>query len=226
MLNIQSSLRVTVSLLNGRSAEMKVEESIVVDDREQGEAAASPLISPQRSAASIRACSPLLRHAGGWWWGMGGSYGHESALAGLNAAVRRPGPAMRFPPLRHRHRQDYTAFKWAAATGNGTRGTPVAAATWAMICCAINLAREISADLSSPTNEAVKLLLCLHVSLWMNRADRSRTLLTPGPERWKDIRHRASDWPIKSRDQCRRSRKHLSFWRRIEVKLKWKQEGV
>lgn len=65
MLNIQSSLRVTVSLLNGRSAEMKVEESIVVDDREQGEAAASPLISPQRSAASIRACSPLLRHAGG-----------------------------------------------------------------------------------------------------------------------------------------------------------------
>lgn len=150
---------------------------------EQGEAAASSPVSPQRSAASIRASSLLLRHAGGWWGAMGGSCGCESALAGLNAAVRRPGPAMRFPPLRHRHRQDYTAFKWAAATGNGTRGTPVAAATWAMICRAINLAGEISADLSSPTNEAVKLLLRLHVSLWMNPADRSRTPPTPRPER-------------------------------------------
>lgn len=106
------------------------------------------------------------------YWGMLGDYGwgrgtcgYESALAGLNAAVRHPGPAMRFPPLRHRHRQDYTAFKWAAAAGNGARGTPVAAATWAMIWRAINLAGEISADLSSPTNEAVKLLLHLHVSL-------------------------------------------------------------
>lgn len=44
-----------------------------------------------------------------------------------------------------------------------------------MICRAINLGGEISADLSSPTNEAVKLLLHLHVSLWMNSAGRSRT---------------------------------------------------
>lgn len=63
------------------------------------------------------------------------------------------------------------------------RGTPVATATWAMICRAINLAGEISADLSSPTNEAVKPLLLLHVSLWMNPADGSRMLSTPGPER-------------------------------------------
>lgn len=60
------------------------------------------------------------------------------------------------------------------------RGTPVTAATGAMICSAINLAGEISADLSSPTNEAVKLPLLLHVCLWMNPADGSRMLPIPG----------------------------------------------
>lgn len=152
---------------------------------------------------------------GDYLWGRG-SCGHESALAGLNAAVRRPGPAMRFPPLRHRHRQDYTAFKWAAAAGNGARGTPVAAATWAMICRAINLAGEISADLSSPTNEAVKLLLHLHVSLdesgWQEQDARRRHLGLNAAH--THARRRASD----PANQEQRSLQELQlFWKTDKV---------
>ncbi len=84
-----------------------------------------------------------------------------------------------------------------------------------MICRAINLTREIWADLSSPTNEAVKLLLRLHVSLWMNLADRSRT---PPILNLKA----ASERPMRSRDPCRRST--LTFlldgWRGVKSKSK------
>lgn len=144
-----------------------------------------------------------LRHAGGWrqeWCRRGAPVG----------VVKRPWqvlmllsdiPVQWCAFLALHHLWDYTTFKWAAATGNGARGAPVAPPTWAMICRAINLCGEISADLSSPTNEAVKLFL--HV-----------TLLPTGPQRYRHMHQE----PIGTRDLCkcphttgRKKRQHLGL---------------
>lgn len=129
-----------------------------------------------------------LRHAGGWrqeWCRRGAPVGVVKwpwQVLMLLSDV----PVQWCAFLALHHLWDYTTFKWAAATGNGARGAPVAPPTWAMICRAINLCGEISADLSSPTNEAVKLFL--HV-----------TLLPTGPQRH---RHTHQE-PIGTRDLCK-----------------------